>query len=147
MKAEARLDPWCVVAVVPGVEVLFGYAERHPATGGRSWMRSSPISHLDEAAGTATTASGRLYSLGRRTAPEAIEDEEAWVALELLIGRAGAGPADPSVVGSLGEWLSARKWARHCGVEPPPRNDPGAVRRFLAEHVEAYAARRGGARN
>ncbi len=139
--ATAGLDPWLPLEL-GGEEVLFGYAGRHPRTGGLSWMRSSPVVELDEAAGLARTASGRVYALGRRTGIGRL-DEEARTALRLLAAEfLGAellpGDADDA------RWVSARKWARHLGVAAPPR-DGEAVGHFLRGHGERYLALRAGA--
>lgn len=138
--AAAVLDPWLVVEL-GGEEVLFGYAESHPATGGRSWVRSSPVAELDEEAGRARTESGRAYALGRRVAVEDL-DEEGRTALRLLAAEfLGAEPLPGD--DDDARWVSARKWARRLGVEAPPR-DPEAVRRFLRSHEERYLALRRG---
>ncbi len=138
--AAAGLDPWLVLEL-GGAEVLFGYAERHPATGGLSWVRNSPVVELDEAAGRARTASGRVYALGRRTAIEEL-DEEARTALRLLAAESlGAEPLPGDA--DEARWVSARKWARHLGAAAPPR-DRAAVARFLRRHGERYLALRAG---
>ncbi len=133
--AAAGLDPWLPLEL-GGEEVLFGYAGRHPATGGLSWVRSSPVVELDEAAGRARTAGGRVYALGRRTGIGRL-DEEARTALRLLAAEFLPGDADDA------RWVSPRKWARHLGVEAPPR-DRAAVERFLRGHGERYLALRAG---
>ena len=68
MSPAASMDPWLVVDV-NGEPSLFGFAWRHPSTGGLSWMLSTAIVELDAAAGRARTASGRVYQLGRRIEP------------------------------------------------------------------------------
>ena len=138
--AIAGMAPWLLLEL-GGEEVLFGYAERHSFTGGHSRVRSSPVVELDEAAGRARTAGGRVYALGRRTGIGRL-DEEARTALRLLAAEfLGAellpGDADDA------RWVSARKWARHLGVEAPPR-DRAAVERFLRGHEERYRALRAG---
>src|SRR5689334_25024588 len=92
IQTDAQMDPWCIVALVDGVEVLLGFATYHPGTGGLSWSRSTPIRHLGERTGYATTQSGRHYALGRRIAPAEItlEGEEDWWAYDLLIGADAA---------------------------------------------------------
>ena len=138
--ATAGLDPWLPLEL-GGEEVLFGYAGRHPATGGLSWVRSSPVAELDEAAGRARTASGRVYALGRRTDVGEF-DEEGRTALRLLAAESlGAEPLPGD--DDDARWVSARKWARHLGVEAPPR-DRAAVGRFLRRHEERYLALRAG---
>ena len=138
--AASGLDPWLPLEL-GGEEVLFGYAERHPATGGLSWVRSSPVAELDEEAGRARTASGRVYALGRRVALEDL-DEEGSTALRLLAAESlGAEPLPGD--DDDARWVSARKWARHLGVEAPPR-DRAAVGRFLRRHAERYLALRAG---
>ena len=90
---DAEIDPWCLVPLLTGGQVLFGYARIHAGTGGLSWLRSTPVVDLDEAACRARTMSGRTYRLGRQFEPAAIsgEGEEAAVAFEILIGRDAAG--------------------------------------------------------
>ncbi len=139
--AAAGLDPWLVLEL-GGEEVLFGYAARHPCTGGLGWVRSSPVVELDEEAGRARTESGRVYALGRRTAVEEL-DEEGRTALRLLAAESlGAEPLPGDADDA--RWVSARKWARHLGAAAPPR-DRAAVARFLHRHEERYLALRAGA--
>lgn len=139
----ARMDPWCVVPVRDGKEVLFGYAIRHPTTGGLSWVSSTEIEELDATAGRARTRSGRLYELGRRIELQDIpeEGEEPWIAIELLLGHDVDDPkavpprvADPA---ADTEWVLACKAARHLGVTPP-RRMPREVTVFLDRHLAAY---------
>ncbi len=121
--------------------MLFGYAGRHPATGGLGWVRSSPVVELDEEAGRARTAGGRVYALGRRVDVEDL-DGEARAALRLLAAEfLGAEPLPGDADDA--RWVSARKWARHLGVAAPPR-DREAVERFLRGHGERYLALRAG---
>ncbi len=139
--AAAGLDPWLPLEL-GGEEVLFGYAGRHPATGGLSWVRSSPVVELDEEAGRARTAGGRVYALGRRVDVEDL-DGEARAALRLLAAEfLGAEPLPGDAQDA--RWVSARKWARHLGVAAPPRGDRAAVERFLRRHGERYFALRAG---
>ena len=138
--SDAHLDPWCPVEIAPGVDILFGFAERHPLTGGQSWMQSSPIVSLDEDTGVARTQSGRSYSLGTRLEPTG---EEALCALGILTGRAPAGrPGEDRERDVM--WLTACKVARWCRAVCPPRTDAEAIRAFLATHRAAYMARRAG---
>ena len=137
--AAAEMDPWLVVDV-GGEPSLFGFAQRHPNTGGLSWVLSTAIVELDEAAGRARTASGRVYALGRRIEPGAL-DEEGSLALRLLLTKwtRREPPPDQDL-----RWLTARKMARHLRVEPPRRDDPAAVELFLQTYHESYVARRDG---
>jgi hypothetical protein len=131
----ALMDPWLVVDV-NGEPSLFGFAWRHPSTGGLSWMLSTAIVELDAAAGRARTASGRVYQLGRRIEPCEL-DEEGVVALDLLLERhAQQGTSSGPDV----SWVIARKMARHLSLAPPPRDDPEAVERFLRTHDGRYRA-------
>jgi hypothetical protein len=57
-------QPGLVVVDVDGELSLFGFAARHPGTGGLSWMPSTEIVELDESAGRARTSSGRVCALG-----------------------------------------------------------------------------------
>ena len=143
---DAYMDPWCVVPLITGDHILFGFAIEHAATGGLSWVRSTPIRYLNEDAGRATTASGRHYKLGRRIDPEGIpmEGDEAWLAYDLLISP----DADDDVVPPLSadsqrdaEWIAACKMARHLRVTLPVRA-PVAVQEFMRLHTEAYLALR-----
>lgn len=134
------LDPWCVVEI-GGRRHLFGFAEEHPVTGGLSWLRTSRVERIDEAAGTAVTESGSVYRLGRRIEAREIDDEEALVAKELLVDR---WPDSEAEGGRAGRWLTARKVARHLGVEPPSRSE-AAVDAFLGEHKGAYLRKMRGA--
>jgi hypothetical protein len=147
----ARMDPWCIVPLWNGTDVLFGYAVRHPTTGGLSWVSSTEIEELDAAAGRARTRSGRLYELGRRIELQDIpeEGEEPWVAFELLLGHDVDDPeavpprvADPA---ADAEWVAACKAARHLAVAPP-RRIPKEVTEFLDRHLAAYLRMRTGGR-
>ncbi len=148
-RPEAALDPWCVVRLSCGREILFGFAIRHPVTGGLSWTRSSAIRRLDAARHRAVTASGRRYELGRRIElpdiPE--EGEEAWVAFDLLIGSEAADDdAVPPISADPGHdmrWLAACKAARQLGIAAPGRA-PRRVTAFLRENRAKYLALRSG---
>jgi hypothetical protein len=128
--SDAELDPWCVADDGAG-QVLFGFATRHPVTGGLAWTRTSRIVHLDTIGGRAITRSGRRYALGHRITAVDLPDIEARLAFAMLIGPApgcepGRLPAD--VAPSLAiAWLSACKRARHLGLDPPEL-DPAAIR-------------------
>lgn len=147
IRSDASMDPWCVVPLVWGQEILFGFVTRHPVTGGLSWTRSSAIQRLDVARRRAVTASGRRYALGRRIELQGIpeEGEEAWMAFDLLIGDEAADDdavppisADPARDAS---WVSACKIARHLGIAGPNRA-PSRVDAFLREHYANYLALR-----
>ena len=137
------MDPWCVVELVAGGSVLFGYAIRHAATGGLSWTCSTPIVELDADGGHARTMSGRRYRLGRRIDIGDIPDEgeEAWLAFAVLIGaNAADGDAVPPVSADPareGMWLAACKMARHLRVAPPGRA-PKELDVFIGKYLEAY---------
>ena len=121
--ADAYMDPWCVVSVITGERLLFGFAVRHPATGGLSWVRSTPIRHLDEVTGCAITESGRPYALGRRIEPEKVplEGEEAWLAFDLLIGA--------DAVGRRSRAIDQRGRFARRRVDRRMQNRPASVRR------------------
>jgi hypothetical protein len=147
---DARLDPWCLVPLLDGEKILFGFAERHPVTDGLGWTRSTPVKSLDDARGRAVTASGRRYELGRRIEPGEVPEhgEEAWIAFDLLIGPAAA---DPKAVPPISvdpeqgaRWILACKIARHLKLTPPTRI-PSEIEQFLALHAPTYIAWRFGA--
>ncbi len=130
----AAMDRWLVIDF-RGQRCLFGFATSHPRTGGRSWTKSSAIVELDEASGSARTASGRLYLLGRRIDQEEL-DEEGRLAMDILVRGIDdvlLGPCDLL-------WLMACKRARHLGQEPPARMDCPAVERFVAASENRYLA-------
>ena len=83
---------------------------------------------------SAQTISGTAYVLRERIT-EADLDEEDQVAHDLLIRHRSL--SRDHLADLL--WLSARKWARHLGLNCPARNDVNGLQRFLAEHYEAYA--------
>jgi hypothetical protein len=140
---DACMDPWCLVPLVAGGEILFGFALHHPTTGGLSWVQSTPVLALDEATGGATTASGRRYGLGRRIEPAGIplEGEEAWLAFDLLIGDDAANEVAVPPISMDRKtdaiWLAACKMARHLGITAPGRA-PDAVQAFVKQNIEAY---------
>lgn len=148
-RPDACLDPWCAVPLASGREVLFGFATRHPATGGLSWTRSSAIRRLNAARHRAVTASGRRYELGRRIElPDILEEgEEAWVAFDLLIGSDAADdgvvPPISADAGADMRWVAACKAARHLGVAAPGRA-PRQVAAFLRQNSAKYLALRSG---
>lgn len=141
--ADARMDPWCLVPLVTGEQILFGFAVEHPQTGGLGWVRSMPIRDLNEVAGRAATASGRQYALGRRVEPVDIplEGEEACLAYDLLIGDGAAQGIAARPVPATREddiaWLAACKMARHLGVAAPDRV-PATVQEFVKQNIDAY---------
>ncbi len=140
---DARMDPWCEVALAGGGTVLFGYVAVHPWTGGLAWTRSSSVLSLDAATGRAATLSGRRYALGRRIEATAVQREglEAWVAYDLMVAP---GAEDADAVPPVGAdplrdamWLTACKISRHLEV-PMPGRAHGKVNAFLTEHVPSY---------
>jgi hypothetical protein len=137
---DAELDPW-VLVVEPGAMSLFGFAVRHPATGGLAWTLSTTVRTLDEARGRAVTRSGRRYALGRRIDADGLPDEEARVAYALLVGPLlGRDPAKMlggMHLGFAAAWQLSRKMARHLRLAPPPF-EPEPVARFLDMHGERY---------
>lgn len=146
--ADARLDPWCLVPLEGDIEVLFGYGIRHPVLVGLSWMTTSPVVELDAKAGRALTKSGRSYELGRQVllADVPREGEEAWVALDLMLGSSldDREAVPPRVADLEGDrnWLAACKAARHLGL-PTPGRTPWEVEEFLGLHLAAYLKLRG----
>lgn len=142
-EADAALDPWCTVEVTANSRVLFGYALRHPATGGLAWTRSTPVITLDEALGRARTRSGRTYELGRRIEPHRIPELglEAWLAYRLLLCRHTFGNEEVPPVSADPDrewrWVTACKMSRHLGVEAPPMV-PSEVEEFLSRHFSEY---------
>lgn len=137
------MDPRCVVTLEDTADVLFGYAVAHPSTGRLSWVSSTEIKEINEAAGRARTRSGRIYELGRRILPTGIpeEGEEPWVAFHLLLGHH---TDDPDLVqppmthpGFDWLWVASCKAARHLGLAPPGRN-LREVREFSGKHTGDY---------
>ncbi len=145
----AHLERWCIVPLEDGDEILFGYAAEHPVTGGLSWVRSTPIVHLDEAARSARTRSGRLYRLGVRFDVRLIpvQGREAWVAYEALIGSSA--PTDGVLRRTIKNpeaeirWLTAQKIARHLGVIPCG-TEATEVEAFLTRYGHPYRLLRSG---
>jgi hypothetical protein len=147
---NALMDPWCLVELADGSEVLFGFAIEHRGTGGLSWVLSTSVVRLDAAAGQARTHSGRRYTLGRRLTAMELPTEEARIAFALLLtphpdARAAVPPTtgDPATSAA---WVAACKMARHLNVAPPPLHDPAAVRNFFGSNMERYALARAGRR-
>ncbi len=143
---SAAMDPWCLVPLTTGGQVLLGYATQHASTGGLSWVRSTPVVDVDEVAGRARTASGRTYRLGRRIEPADLpaEGEEAWLAYDTLV-RCDA--ADHRTVPPLSTdrhrdslWLGALKMARHLGIAAPERS-LAVVEDFIRRNIDAYQCR------
>ena len=135
---EAHLDPWCVVPLDVGGDVLFGFALSHPVTGGLGWTVTSELLELNWAGNGAKTMS-RRYLLGRRFDPLDVgaEGEEARLAFDLLIGVAFE-DLDELVEVDL-RWLQAMKAARHLRVEPPLRTAASTLE-FFKRHAELYFA-------
>lgn len=138
--ADAVLDPWLLTSEGPDGS-LFGYATRHPATGGLAWTLSTTVRQLDMRRGRAVTASGRRYDLGRRIELPELPDDEARIAYALLVCPIiGIDPAmhlgtvDPMLAA---DWVRACKMARHLGV-PRPERELKAVSAFLGRHADAY---------
>lgn len=139
---DAELDPWTLVDT-EGEPCLFGFALRHPATGGLAWTLSTPLVHLDTNRRRATTRSGRRYALGRRIHGSALPDQEARIAFALLV-RPPAETMTDDVLAGISEdlargWLTSCKAARHLDVQPPSL-DEEAVTQFLAQYGRRYVA-------
>jgi hypothetical protein len=137
---SAQLDPWLLVEE-DQAQSLFGFALRHPRTGGLAWTISTPVVHADLSRGRATTQSGRLYILGARIAPVDLPDLEAQIAFALLAGPYAHSIAK-AVLAGLDEglarrWVGARKVARHLRLPPPPM-DYETVTQFLRQHEGDY---------
>jgi hypothetical protein len=147
---HAVLDPWCLVELGDGSESLFGFAVEHAGTGGLSWVLSTPVVWLDEAAGRAQTSSGRRYVLGRRITPLELPTEEARIAFSLLVSPHLEDPdSAPPFAGDAdlaATWVAACKMARHLKIDAPPLHDPAAVRDFVAANMERYLLHRHGRR-
>ncbi len=132
VSAPASLSRWMVV-LRDDVECLFGFADRHPRTGGLSWLLSTPLVGLDEERARAVTASGRTYLLGRRIGDHELDEEGRLAKSILLHGLEGVqlGPCDLA-------WLMACKWARHLRMTAPLRTDCEAVYGFMAAAEKRY---------
>ena len=141
--AEASMDPWTAVPLVTGETILFGFAVRHPSSGGLVWMTSSELLVLDEDTGLARTRSGRRYRLGRRFDALDVsgEGEEPRTAFELLVGALHRDREALLVLD--GAWLTACKMARHLEL-PAPSRAAADVAEFHIAHAAAYVARRRG---
>jgi hypothetical protein len=131
--ADAVMTVWMTVDAF-GAECLFGFAAKHPSTGGLSWVLSTPVVQFTEAADRARTASGRVYVLRRQISVREV-DEEGRVALSLMLGndREQYPRHDDDVA-----WIVARKMARHLRMASPPRADPAAVEQFIESNRAAY---------
>jgi hypothetical protein len=140
---DACMDPWCVIRMLTGDDILFGFAIRHPRTGGLSWLRGTPIQHLDDVSRGATTASGRHYRLGRRIELEDIpwEGEEAWLAFDLLVRPQADHDEAVAMLSAHPEhdaqWVAACKMARHLRIDAPSRI-PVLVQRFIQRYLSSY---------
>jgi hypothetical protein len=134
-EVTATMTSWMLVDAF-GDECLFGFAERHPSTGGLSWVLSTPVVEINQAEDRARTKSGRVYALGRQITPDEL-DEEGSVALGLLLED---GPPRHPADERDKNWLVARKMARHLQLGAPPRSDPAAVVRFLSTYRDAYVS-------
>ncbi len=135
--SAAFLDPWCLVPAVDGETLLFGFAIRHPATGGLGWLLSTEVLELEADHGRAITRSGRRYTLGRRFDPVDVgaEGEEPRLAFDLLVADDFE---DMDILREVDrDWLMACKAARHLAVDKPARAQ-AAVAKFLADYRAAY---------
>jgi hypothetical protein len=134
--ADAVMTVWMTVDTF-GEECLFGFAAKHPSTGGLSWVLSTPVVQFTEAADRARTASGRVYILERQISVRDL-DEEGRVALRLMLADDPNGyPEHAHDVA----WVVARKVARHIGVTAPWRGDPVALERFIEDNQALYLRR------
>ncbi len=115
-------------------EYLFGFAERHPETGGLSWTLSTPVVEFDEASGRARTASGRVYELGKRIWVDELDDEGRLALRVLLNDGVTENPLDRIDIA----WLRARKMARYLKLEAPPYRDTVAIERFVRSYPGRY---------
>lgn len=140
-EVTATMSTWMLVDTF-GDECLFGFAERHPSTGGLSWVLSTPVVEFTEAMERARTASGRVYALGRQITADDL-DEEGCVALALLLADGAA--SNPRDIRDT-NWVIARKMARHLQMSAPSRADNEAVSRFLERYRDLYLSQRGGGR-
>jgi hypothetical protein len=131
----ATMSAWMMVEA-SGEVCLFGYATSHPSTGGLSWVLSTRVVEFAPTMDKARTASNRIYALGRHVTVREL-DEEGRVALRLLLSDGADG--DPGRDDDVA-FVTARKMARHLGVNAPPRHDPIAVERFIEAHHDAYLA-------
>jgi hypothetical protein len=148
-RLRAIMDPWALVALVDG-ESLYGFVIEHAGTGGLSWVLSTPVVWLDPEAGQARTRSGRRYELGRRIEISDLPDEEARLAFAFLarpyLRDPSRIPPPPDPVTAMA-WLTARKMARHLGLEPPPLKQEAAIKDFMTRNMRRYVEyRRSGQR-
>ncbi len=135
----AAMTVWMAVDV-RGDERLFGFAARHPTTGGLSWVLSTRIVEFSEIAGRARTESGRVYALGRQISSRDL-DEEGRIAMRLPLsdGLEAYPDRDDDIA-----WVTARKMARHLGIDAPPRGAYVAVSQFIGCHPGVCLALRRG---
>ena len=135
--SRACLDPWCLVPTVDGETLLFGFAIRHPDTGGLGWLLSTEVLELEADHGRAVTRSGRRYTLGRRFDPVDVgaEGEEPRLAFDLLAANAFESMESLREVDR--DWLMACKAARHLAVDKPVRSQVG-VAKFIADYKATY---------
>jgi hypothetical protein len=147
---NALMDPWRLVELADGSEALFGFAVEHAGTGGLSWVFSTSVVWLDEAAGRAQTLSGRRYALGRCITAAELPTVEASIAFSLLVSPHLDDPgAVPPVLGdpaAAAIWVAACKMARHLKAEAPPLGDAAAVGAFVGSNMERYTLLRAGRR-
>ena len=134
---EAHLDPWLLVHA-SGTDRLFGFATRHPRTGGLSWCLSSPLIELDRWRCTARTASRTSYGLGRPGTLTSL-GEEGETAFALLLGT---GEGDQSDHPRDVAWLTACKIARHLDLQLPGRRSHDEIGALLRKWGSAYQALR-----
>ncbi len=135
-KLSAALNPWVLLASRDGDARLFGYAPNHHRLGGRSWIVTSRILHLDEAASLARTESGTTYLLGDRIEADDLRDEESRLAFDALVLRRGEVPPETRA------WLASCKVARWVALPPPIRSDRVGIETFLAKNMDTYMAAR-----
>lgn len=135
-RVTAMMSQWMVVDVMDE-QCLFGFAERHPNTGGLSWVLSTPITEFTASSDRARTASGRVYQLGREISVCDL-DEEGRVCLRLFLAEDRDAYPGAEIDRA---WVVARKMARHLELTAPSRNDPAAVERFFELYRESYLAR------
>lgn len=139
---DADMDPWCLV---PDGDkpVLFGFAHRHPLTGGLSWVLSTPVVAIDPTHGRAVTLSGRQYALGRRVAVPELPDTEARIAYALLVA-VHLGIDTSVLLGDLDadlarQWIIACKMSRHLDL-PVPERKRSVLKAFYARNAARYAS-------
>jgi len=138
---DAAMYPWMTVER-DDETYLFGFALRHPVTGGLARTLSTAITKLDVNARRAVTQSGRKYALGERlAAPVDLPTVESRVAYALLVmPLLGMNPAealgDKTDV-QASQWVTTQKMARHLYI-PPPSWDDAAVSAFMDRNGSRY---------